>query len=275
MKRAQHGNRELWWAYSAIAVCTAGYVSIVWSQGSIPAAREFLGHSLGIIGFALMIMTEVLYTWRKRSRSSRWGKMSSWLRFHIFTGLVGPYLVLLHTAWHFRGLAGIVMLLTIVVVVSGFIGRYIYTSIPRTVDGSAVMDETLRYEISQINQAIERTPTGFSMQLQGELRNIIAQTSSTPHPLQAAFGRGLALMRLRWQWLRVQRRATPEVADALSALKQRLIARTTLQYQVTSLEITRRMLALWHIVHVPLGLMLFSAAVVHILGAIYYATLLH
>jgi hypothetical protein len=82
-------------------------------------------------------------------------------------------------------------------------------------------------------------------------------------------------MRLRWQWLRVQRRATPEVADALSALKQRLIARTTLQYQVTSLEITRRMLALWHIVHVPLGLMLFSAAVVHILGAIYYATLLH
>lgn len=61
--------------------------------------------------------------------------MQSWLQFHIFTGLVGPYMVLLHTSWKFNGLAGATTLLTIVIVVSGFIGRYIYTHVPRTLEG--------------------------------------------------------------------------------------------------------------------------------------------
>ena len=61
--------------------------------------------------------------------------MSAWLQFHIFTGLVGPYMVLLHTSWKFNGLAGAVTLLTVIIVLSGIIGRYIYTRIPRTTDG--------------------------------------------------------------------------------------------------------------------------------------------
>jgi cytochrome b561 len=62
--------------------------------------------------------------------------MASWLRFHIVTGLVGPYMVLLHTTMRFSGLAGLAMLLTVVVVVSGAVGRYLYTATPRTVDGA-------------------------------------------------------------------------------------------------------------------------------------------
>jgi hypothetical protein len=61
--------------------------------------------------------------------------MSDWLQVHIFTGLVGPFMVLLHTSWKFNGLAGIVTLGTIFIVVSGFVGRYIYTRIPRTAEG--------------------------------------------------------------------------------------------------------------------------------------------
>ena len=83
----------------------------------------------------MMLMTEILYSLRKRSRLARWGRMSDWLQFHIFTGLVGPFMVLLHTSWKFNGLAGIVTLGTIFIVVSGFVGRYIYTRIPRTVEG--------------------------------------------------------------------------------------------------------------------------------------------
>ena len=49
--------------------------------------------------------------------------MARWLEFHIFTGIVGPYLVLLHTSWKFNGLAGVVMLLTGVIVLSGFIRK--------------------------------------------------------------------------------------------------------------------------------------------------------
>ena len=44
-------------------------------------------------------------------------------------------MVLLHSSWKFNGLAGATTLLTIIIVISGFIGRYIYTQIPRTLEG--------------------------------------------------------------------------------------------------------------------------------------------
>jgi hypothetical protein len=152
----------------------------------IPPASEFFGHSIGILGFTLMLMTETLYSLRKRSRGVRWGRMSLWLQFHIFTGLVGPYMVLLHSSWKFHGLAGVSMLLTMIIVVSGFIGRYIFTRIPRTLDG---------------------------LEIEGTLSQ--------------------------------------------EALKQ-----------------ARRLLALWHAIHIPIGMAVFISAFVHAGAALYYATLL-
>ncbi|HMZ06336.1 MAG TPA: hypothetical protein PK078_01875 [Anaerolineales bacterium] len=129
------GNKELWFAFVVCVLITMGYGAVVVLNREIPAASEFVGHTLGIIGFLLMLMTEIFYSLRKRTRSAAWGRMSTWLQFHIFTGLVGPFMVLLHTSWKFNGLAGATTLLTIIIVFSGFIGRYIYTRIPRTLDG--------------------------------------------------------------------------------------------------------------------------------------------
>jgi hypothetical protein len=126
---------ELWFAFFTVILFSLVYLLVVILFGGIPPAREFFGHSLGIFGFILMLGTETLYTVRKRSRFARWGRLSTWLQMHIFTGIVGPFLVLLHSSWKFQGLAGIVMLLTVLIVLSGFIGRYIYTAIPRSADG--------------------------------------------------------------------------------------------------------------------------------------------
>ena len=93
-----------------------GLVTIWYRE--VPAASGLFGHLIGVLGFILMLMTELLYSLRKRSRTARWGKMSDWLAFHIFTGLVGPFMVLLHSSWKFQGLAGIVMLMTVIIVVS-------------------------------------------------------------------------------------------------------------------------------------------------------------
>ncbi|MFN3491432.1 MAG: hypothetical protein ACK40V_04340 [Anaerolineales bacterium] len=129
------GNKELWLAFVFCIFITGIYgVFAIWNQ-EIPAASDFFGHTLGIVGFILMLMTETLYSLRKRSRLASWGRLSSWLKFHIFMGLTGSYMVLLHTSWKFNGLAGATALLTIIIVFSGFIGRYIYTRIPRTMDG--------------------------------------------------------------------------------------------------------------------------------------------
>jgi len=179
-------SKELWWAFLAGILITGLYGGVYLTTRKIPAASELFGHAIGIFGFILMLMTEVLYSLRKRTRSASWGKMASWLQFHIFTGLVGPYMVLLHTSWKFNGLAGVTTLFTLIIVVSGFIGRYIYTRIPRTLDG---------------------------LEIEGTLSE--------------------------------------------SALRQ-----------------ARQLMALWHTVHIPIGMALFASAFVHIGGAIYYATLL-
>ncbi|MFN8381456.1 MAG: hypothetical protein U0V02_05925 [Anaerolineales bacterium] len=129
------GAKELWFAFLTCVLITGIYGVVVFLTKSIPAASDLFGHAIGILGFILMILTETLYSLRKRSKSASWGRMSTWLQIHIFTGLVGPYMVLLHTSWKFNGLAGATTLLTFIIVFSGFIGRYIYTRIPRTMDG--------------------------------------------------------------------------------------------------------------------------------------------
>ena len=153
-----------------MSVITALYFLILTVRGQIPAASGFFGHMIGVTGFVLMLMTEILYSLRKRSRSARWGRMSSWLSFHIFTGIVGPYMVLLHTAWTFKGLAGIVTLMTVIVVASGFIGRYIYTSIPRSVDGIEIESSAIEQEIEFIKNEIKTLDQSQSRHLRQLLK---------------------------------------------------------------------------------------------------------
>lgn len=180
------GNRELWLALLAMALISGLYGLVVVLTREIPPAGELFGHGIGIIGFLLMLMTETLYSLRKRSRRVKWGRMSTWLQVHIFMGLVGPFMVLLHSSWKFNGLAGVTTLLAVIIVISGFIGRYIFTRIPRTLDG---------------------------LEIEGTLSQ--------------------------------------------EALKQ-----------------ARRLMALWHTIHIPIGMALFIAAFVHAGAALYYATFL-
>ncbi len=124
---------ELVYALAAIVAVTALY-GVAYSQASaFPKASSLVGHGIGIAGFILMLMTATLYSLRKLRTDASWGSTAAWLKFHMVTGLVGPYMVLLHTAMKFNGLAGLAMLLTVVVVISGLVGRYLYTRVPRTV----------------------------------------------------------------------------------------------------------------------------------------------
>jgi len=269
-----HSTRELWLAFIAILIITALYLLVVIQLGSVPAARGFFGHSLGILGFILMLMTETLYSRRKRSRSARWGRMASWLQFHIFTGLVGPYLVLLHSSWKLNGLAGVVMLLSIIIVLSGFVGRYIYTSIPRTVDGGEVESRELERAIEQteayLNQWLVSNP-GF----EGTVMSLTSSwAGSSPGTFALIFGRGWHEWRMRMQWRGLKRHLRTAPKNQILQIESLLQRRRALKRQIASLAVARRLLALWHTIHVPIGMVLFFAAFVHILGAIYYATLL-
>jgi hypothetical protein len=263
-------TRELWVAFLAILIISIVYLIAVIMLGGIPAASDFFGHSLGVLGFLLMLMTETLYTLRKRSRNARLGRVSSWLQFHIVTGLVGPYMVLLHSSWKFNGLAGIVMLMTGVVVISGFIGRYIYTAIPRTADGMEMESGELQRQINGLEVEISKW-IGQQPQAYEELASFSAVSISNSSPgLSNPFGN----ISYRINMWNLMRKMDPQTKTQAAALAELLNRRRSLDRQRFSLAQARRLMALWHTLHVPIGLALFTAAFIHIIAAIYYATLL-
>jgi len=256
--------RELLYSFIAMIIFSLIYILAVVFTGGIPGASDLFGHSLGILGFILMLMTETLYTLRKRSRSARWGRMSSWLQFHIFTGLVGPFLVLLHSSWKFNGLAGIVMLFTVIVVLSGFIGRYIYTAIPRTADGIVIEADALHRQILEAQYSIDQWLTP-QLEMSPALDRFLSSIN--------AGDSGLSLWdRYRWWWQRMN--MSPRERTQAAALQKLIRSRSLLHRQLNQIAWARRLLAIWHAVHIPMGIVLFTAAFIHIGAAIYYATLL-
>ncbi len=269
------GARELWWAAGAIAAITALYLLVVSRLQAIPAASSLFGHGIGVIGFVMMLTTETLYSLRKRSRQARWGRTAAWLRFHIFTGLVGPYMVLLHTSWKYNGLAGLVLLLTVVVVASGFIGRYIYTAVPRTADGLMLEADDLQAQIATAEAELQYWLAGRPDTAQALALRLAALPQAPENQLMLVLGRTFIEWGYRRQWRREMGRldaAAREQARQLEALAAR---RRALQRQAASLATARRLLGVWHTVHIPIGMALFTAAFIHIGAALYYATLLH
>ena len=222
-----------------------------------------------------MLMTETFYSIRKRSRSARWGRMSSWLDFHIFTGIVGPYLVLLHTSWKFNGLAGIVMLLTVIIVTSGFIGRYIYTAVPRTADGIEIESYALEAQISNLDGKLQ---SWLATNPDANTRRLVQQLSTsaaTPsNQSMVIFTRPFIEWNYRFQLWSQKNRLDAATRAQVEQLEALLKHRQKLQRQIASLATARRLMALWHTIHIPIGMALFTAAFIHIIATIYYATLL-
>lgn len=268
------GARELWWAAGAIAVITVIYLLVVKQLGAVPAASGLFGHGIGVAGFLLMLATETLYSLRKRSRQARWGRTASWLRFHIFTGLVGPYMVLLHTSWKYNGLAGLVFLLTLVVVASGFIGRYIYTAVPRTADGLMLEAGDLQAQIAAAEAELQHWLASRPDTAQALALRLAALPPAPENQIMLVLGRAFIEWGYRRQWRRELRRLDAATRAQARQIEALIARRRALERQAASLAAARRLLGVWHSVHIPIGMALFTAAFVHIGAALYYATLL-
>ena len=252
---------ELWYALAAMIGLTLVYVPIA-TQG-IPKASGVFGHGIGILGFLLMLSTETLYSLRKRAKGKAIGRMSTWLQIHIFTGLVGPFMVLLHTSWKFNGLAGVLMLMTIIIVLSGIVGRYIYTAVPRTVDGAEVALRDLEQQIARADVKLQEL---------GAAR--LTPAASPVGGASLVFGRTLAQWRYRREIDRVLKSIGTAGQSQVKQLRQLFDDRFRIQQEIQSLAMTRRLLAVWHTVHIPIGVALFTVSAIHIVETIYYATLI-
>lgn len=107
---------------------------LVWLPFAVHQSPRFAGSLLGglfaVTGTALMLLP-LAYVFVKRNRTlrtrvTRYITMRTLLTWHIYAGVLGPILVVIHTGHKFESPLGIALTsMVLLVVLSGFVGRYL------------------------------------------------------------------------------------------------------------------------------------------------------
>ncbi len=272
-------------AVAGVAVLLFGgwdyYLAPIARRGYMPEHRLFrpsglVGLPLGIAGAIAMIST-LPYAARKRWRPlARFGPTSKWLEVHIFFGIVGPVLVTFHTAFKFNGGVSVGYWLMMTVWASGFVGRYLYVRIPKTIRGIELSRSEIEAELAgtRAGLAMESLPAAARAALDEFDRSVEPQPGRPPGLLDLFFGE----LRVRTRLFLMRRHLRAAGADltAIHAVVARASEHATLVRRISHLQRTRRLFELWHVFHRPLVYGMFLIVGLHVAIAIYlgYARLL-
>jgi len=225
-----------------------------------------IGQKLGIVGSSMMVLM-LLYSVRKRVGAlRRLGSLSRWLDVHIYLGVFGPLLVVLHSSFKVQGLVALSFWSMIVVATSGVLGRYLYLQIPRTRAGEEralveleaedleLSDELrtrFRLDAAQLARldALVAVPTrtglvgGFvrlvtdDLRLRSGLREFAAGCRSVPRPVVQEFER---------------------VVRRKAAVHRRILL----------WDRVHELFHYWHVLHKPFALVMYVFMIVHVAVAL-------
>jgi len=228
----------------------------------------YVGQTAGILAFA-MFLTLYMYPLRRRFRVLAFtGPLNRWLDVHIVLGLLVPLFGAVHASWRFKGLIGLGYLAMLLVSLSGIIGRYLYTRIPRGRSGlELTRDEIERRRKELLQQVVSATGIDVA-HLESALQPKTETRSSGIRATISAliandFVRWRLSRRLRREWRKaVGRRGDSGALREVLRLVRREIA---LSQQARMLDATQRVFRLWHVAHRPFAATAFAAVVIHVI----------
>lgn len=223
-----------------------------------------VGAPLGIAGLFLMVVMH-LYTVRKRFPALAWmGPLPFWLEFHIFCGIVGPFLITLHTSLKFNGIVSVAYWSMLVVVASGFVGRYLYVHIPRSLRGRELSREELDRRADELWRRVEeqRVPADLLGRLARFEERAVTDPGAPVGWLGLAGGEIGLRLRLIALGIAVRRagHARPLVDGVLELTAERAILLRRIAY----LKKTRKLFDLWRIYHKPLAILMGLIVIIHV-----------
>ena len=132
LRNTNFQNHLPWLAASIIVLILA----VVWfvfasiGQSAWPSGSSTPGFTFGVVG-GLICLFEFLIWPRKKLRSWRLGKLTLWMRAHIWLGVLAVPLLVLHTGFRWGGcLSTTLMVLFLVVVASGIWGLALQQFLP-------------------------------------------------------------------------------------------------------------------------------------------------
>ena len=235
---------------------------------------EGVGYALGIVGLGAMLVL-LLYSVRKRwLRVQALGPLRSWFRVHMLLGVLGPVAILFHANFRPASRNGVVALVAMLLVAgSGFIGRYVYTRVHHGLFGHSLTLLEVARDAELSRGALWATLAGCP-----PLAELVREheTALLDSSRMALTGPGRVLL------VRARTRATARRARRLIAASARsgAIPRDEAERsvrvhldavrRVAEFSFFERVLSHWHAVHVPLCVLLFTAALVHVVAVHLY-----
>jgi hypothetical protein len=233
------------------------------------------GQLYGNVGIAL-ILGNLLYLVRRRLVSVAWlGSMRAWMDWHVFSGIVGPAFVLLHSAFTLRTWPAMVAAGSLVIVVgTGLFGRYLYRLVPRISDGRQEPADELAADVDHALMALRGLGTGAveaADLVELRVERVVERAGSARTGVGAIVTALRALWRLRGlhsgaRSVAIIAGATPTSAFEIgrgAAQIGRLIVRIDL------IDTLARAAAFWRGLHRNLVIVMLVAASLHVSIAIY------
>jgi hypothetical protein len=129
--RIDHTHKK-WLAASLIifGVATAIYIPYATHSPSGPRGGSAIGLAFGIAGSAFMVFAGLL-AGRKKVPVWRLGRAQTWMRGHLWLGLLSLPVIFFHAGFRFGGpLTSVLMVLLVVVVASGVFGAALQHYLP-------------------------------------------------------------------------------------------------------------------------------------------------
>ncbi len=272
------------WAFTASMLAT---LSGAWwlRQEQEVTPETGLGYAFGIVG-SLMMLALLLYPLRKSwKRLHQSGSVRTWFTVHMLLGVLGPTLIVVHSNFSLKSTnATVAMVIMLLVVASGLFGRYIYSQIHIGMSGKR---SALRGLLADV--AAMRDVFGADMEHAPQIRSQLLAFEADARALRGAkFGsfRATVLLAPRSRKLQrqvksdaqavIQARALREHWDAATHRRRNDSAMANLDVyfatlrRATSLHFFGRLFRLWHVLHMPLFLLLIIVAIGHVIAVHLY-----
>jgi hypothetical protein len=183
-----HTHRK-WFVGSTVglAVATAVYIPYALHAPQGPRGGSALGLAFGVVGFLFMVFAGLLGL-RKKFPVWRVGRAQSWMRGHLWLGLLSFPLILFHGGFHFSGtLTGMLMWMFLLVWVSGILGAALQHFMPRFQTAQLPM-ETIYEQIDRVRGQLAQEAGQIVEETRSALDGEVSHASERQRALSASAG---------------------------------------------------------------------------------------
>ena len=239
-----------------------------------------VGYALGIAGGSMMLAL-LIYPLRKRKQSlSFLGSIRGWFKVHMVLGIIGPLAILYHSNFSLGATnSNVALTCMLIVASSGLVGRYLYSRIHHGLYGRrASLNELVRdAERLREHSGALRVLPGLMDEIEKAERHIGAPSTLLLQPFLAGWRQRSEVRRMHRLihqavgFAAVRSGAVAEQRDRLTGNAQRYVeARLMAARRVAEFEASERLFAAWHVLHMPLFIMLVVVGIVHVFAVHLY-----